>query len=197
MSKQPIAAYTLTMAATVIARGYVAAQVHEVGGNNEGPQVGTFQRAGGGNKKDSWCKEYQDTCDLKALANLLPKPYTPETFVAVCESLHATLELYRAVTPSCGEAMRDAQKRGIWIDRKDITVIKEGWLLLYAWNAQAVGKRVPAHVGRANADWKRSTLLIPSLEGNTAPDGGNQSDGDGCYAKSRSFANVVGVIRTY
>jgi hypothetical protein len=191
--------HALAQEALKIAQGFANAHTAEVGGNNMGPQIETFQKSVGGEPGESWCLDAQVYFELKGLANLLKRKYTPDTIIDVCLSLHPILKHYHAITGSCGEFMRDAQKRGRWIDRSHVTVIRPGDLILYAWTDTAIENRVPAHVGRCTQQWLRAAdEKISSLEGNTAPDStGSQSDGDGVYLKHRKLANVVGIVKMF
>ena len=56
-------------------------------------------------------------------------------------------------------------------------------------------KGVSEHTGIATDVIDPHTHLVPTIEGNTAPEGGSQVNGDGVYIKHRAITTIRAVVR--
>ena len=69
--------------------------------------------------------------------------------------------------------------------------VQAGDILLFDF----YNKGVSEHTGIATGGIDPHTHLIPTVEGNTAPEGGNQTNGDGVYIKHRAISTIRAVVR--
>ncbi|GAA1184447.1 hypothetical protein F4556_000786 [Kitasatospora gansuensis] len=91
-----------------------------------------------------------------------------------------------AYCPDHVEFFRD---RGHWVDAEDGA--RRGDIVFYDWDEDGVAD----HVGLVVEDSAPGDHLA-TIEGNTSPgDGGSQSNGDGCYRRSRPRGSVLGFGR--
>ncbi|MFI5529175.1 peptidoglycan-binding protein [Kitasatospora sp. NPDC051853] len=91
-----------------------------------------------------------------------------------------------AYCPDHVEFFRD---RGQWVDAD--SAARRGDVVFYDWDEDGVAD----HVGLVVEDSAPGHRLT-TVEGNTSPgDGGSQSNGDGCYRRSRPRGSVLGFGR--
>lgn len=89
---------------------------------------------------------------------------------------------------SCSAFEAWAKKKGLMIVPAQI---KAGDILLFDFYKKGVSE----HTGIAIGPIDIHTHLVPTIEGNTAPEGGNQVNGDGVYLKHRSLSTIRAVVR--
>ena len=118
---------------------------------------------------ESWCAMFVSWCFNQAgLSNLIaasPKGYA-----------------------NCAVFEAWANKNNL---RVPISQIQKGDILLFDFYKTGVSE----HTGIATDATDIHTHLVPTVEGNTAPDGGNQTNGDGVYVKHRALTTIRAVVR--
>jgi len=158
--------------AAELAKAFADAGTEEVG-NNRGKQVEAFLRSAKTAPGNPWCAAFVTHCIQKADTFVAGTPAPPD-FPA---------------SAYCPDYKNWAKKHGVWINVADAVdgdpAIQKGDLCLFYFSA----KQRVAHIGFV---MERSATGFKSIEGNTGPEHGSvvNRDGDGCYVKHRSFAEL-------
>lgn len=135
-----------------------------------------------------FCDAGQGYAGLKAYADALKKPYTPETCVEVLKTL---VSPFRQdcwyISPSCGITMEMEAQRGRFIKRGESKPLP-GWLVLYNWSQG----HTPQHIGMA-LDAERDILVDGEFNTSSA----SNTNGGAVAIRDRGYSCVIGYIRTY
>jgi hypothetical protein len=167
-----------------VARGYLAAGVHEEGGNNRGDQVEFFLSIVGRPAGDPWCAAFVSTCWVKGWAELLGLPADRASLRSYVPRF--SKEVLR-ISASCEELARAAKDAGMLLPRDATAAPGDAALFDFAHQG------VPHHVGIVTGVYRGS---IATIEGNTSRGGGgSQADGGGVFARRRPVEAVFGLIR--
>lgn len=140
------------------------------------------------NKWVPFCASGISYAACKTYCNLNKILYTADNSVSVFKSvIPAIKEKYFLPNASCGFIMQDAQRRGSWIDKKDMHIsnIKPGYLVLYSWT----GKDWPDHIGIVI----KAEGMLHTLEFNTSST--NNINGGCVNWRTRSYNQVRGFVK--
>lgn len=174
-----------------IAVGTAQAHVHEVG-NNEGYEIDKYHQVCDGGPEDRYCMQAETFWALKAYADTFHISYTPQSIVAVLKVWKPQFARDCFLpSGSCGEVMRDAQRRGIWVPAGHAHAmgLTAPCLVMFDWN----GDGKPDHVELLIAFGSSSCDTVGA--NTTSGDGGNQSDGQGVYQRTRPYTHVLGYVK--
>lgn len=193
----PTFSHTLSRAANICV-DYAHADVHEVGGNNNGEQVGHFQSITGNHNGESWCASCACMCLVKSLAQLMG---WPEDEARLLSYVGLFGKLYMPVSGYCPTLWKEAEARGWFHPRNDkkgkLYMPKGPCIVLYDFNTEGE----PHHVGfwlQYDSDEETHKVLrVKDVSGNTGPGPGvphAQQDGDGVYVNHRPTTRIFGFI---
>ena len=138
-----------------------------------------------------FCAAGVSWCACHAYADLVGQVYTAQTAPLVFHALRPEVDgHYFLTSPSCGEIMRDAQRRESWIsnENSDRVDVLPGWLVLYDWDGQGA----PDHVEIV----QDAGDVLTTVGFNTAGEiNGDQVNGGAVVVKHRTYDYVLGFVR--